>query len=368
MKIFWPLTIIVALAHGPRLDARGFGAGVGLGYAERLHPQLAACDLRQIALFLFRAAMPEQGAHDVHLCVARAGVAAAVINFLQDGAGLGDPKTRAAIFFGDQSREVAARRQRLHERVRVVAALVELAPVRLRIVRAQFAHALAYRLQVIGPRLHPLSPEVNLALVCAEEAQEKQILFFFALYSPEVSDGRHSRGGKRTMSIKPGWEGRCFEDFTVGDVYRCRLGRTVTEADNIWFTLLTNNTNQIHFNNEYGKRTEFGRCLINSALTMAIVVGMSTADVSENGFALGWDEIKLPNPLFAGDTLYSESEVLETRESKSKPQWGVVKVRTRGVQQDGRIVIELVRSVMVWKRAHLPKRDLFPEVKSEDKS
>ena len=110
------------------------------------------------------------------------------------------------------------------------------------------------------------------------------------------------------MSIKPGWEGRYFEDFEVGDIYQCRLGRTVTEDDNIWFTLLTNNTNQIHFNNEYGKRTEFGKCLINSALTLAIVAGMGVADVSENGFALGWDEIKLPNPLFAGDTLYSESD------------------------------------------------------------
>ena len=99
------------------------------------------------------------------------------------------------------------------------------------------------------------------------------------------------------MPVKPGWEGRYFEDFEVGDVYQCRLGRTVTEADNIWFTLLTNNTNQIHFNNEYGKRTEFGRCLINSALTLAIVAGMGVADVSENGFALGWDWIKLPNPL-----------------------------------------------------------------------
>ena len=99
------------------------------------------------------------------------------------------------------------------------------------------------------------------------------------------------------MAVKPGWEGRFFEDFEVGDIYRCRLGRTVTEADNIWFTLLTNNTNQIHFNNEYGKRTEFGKCLINSALTLAIVAGMGVADVSENGFALGWDEIKLPNPL-----------------------------------------------------------------------
>src|SRR3989304_5774481 len=110
------------------------------------------------------------------------------------------------------------------------------------------------------------------------------------------------------MPVKPGWEGRYFEDFEVGDVYRCRLGGAVTE---------TNNTNQIHFNNEYGKRTEFGRCLINSALTLAIVAGLGVADVSENGFALGWDEIKLPNPLFAGDTLYSESEVLEKRETKS---------------------------------------------------
>ena len=103
------------------------------------------------------------------------------------------------------------------------------------------------------------------------------------------------------MAVKAGWEGRFFEDFEVGDVYRCRLGRTVTETDNTWFTLLTNNPNQLHFNNEYGKRTEFGKCLINSALTLAIVAGLGVSDVSENGFALGWDEIKLPNPLFAGD-------------------------------------------------------------------
>jgi itaconyl-CoA hydratase len=165
------------------------------------------------------------------------------------------------------------------------------------------------------------------------------------------------------MPVKPGWEGRYFEDFEVGDIYRCRLGRTVTEADNIWFTLLTNNTNQIHFNNEYGKRTEFGRCLINSALTLAIVAGMGVADVSENGFALGWDEITLPNPLFAGDTLYSESEVLEKRESRSRPELGIIKVRTRGLNQHGQIVIEYRRSVMVWKRAHAPNLNLFPEPK-----
>jgi acyl dehydratase len=160
-----------------------------------------------------------------------------------------------------------------------------------------------------------------------------------------------------------GWEGRFFEDFNVGDVYRCRLGRTVTEADNIWFTLLTNNTNQIHFNNDFARRTEFGKCLINSTLTLAIVTGMGVTDVSENGVALGWDEVKLPHPLFAGDTLYSESQVLEKRESRSNPKRGVVKVRTRGIQQDGKVVIDYVRSVLVWKKAHAPTRDIFPEVR-----
>lgn len=164
------------------------------------------------------------------------------------------------------------------------------------------------------------------------------------------------------MAVKPGWQGRFFEDFEVGDIYRCRMGRTVTENDNIWFTLLTNNTNQIHFNNDYGRRTEFGQCLINSTLTLAIVTGMGVADISENGFALGWDEVKMPHPLFAGDTLYSESEVIEIRESKSKPQWGLVKVKTRGIQQDGKVVIEFSRTIMVYKRAHAPLQNLFPEV------
>src|SRR5438445_9907237 len=104
------------------------------------------------------------------------------------------------------------------------------------------------------------------------------------------------------MPVKPGWEGRYFEDFEVGDIYRCRLGRTVTENDNIWFTLLTNNTNQIHFNNEYGKRTEFGRCLINSALTLAIVAGMGVADVCENGNALGRYEYQVRCHIFAGNS------------------------------------------------------------------
>ena len=163
-------------------------------------------------------------------------------------------------------------------------------------------------------------------------------------------------------TVKDGWLGRFFEDFNVGDVYRSRLGRTITEADNIQFTLLTNNTNQIHFNTHYASRTEFKRPLVNSAMTLSVIAGLGVADISENGFALGWDYIKLPNPVFPGDTLYSESEVISARESRSRPEQGVVKVRTRGVNQDGVIVIEYERSVMVWKKGRAPLTALFPEV------
>ncbi len=163
------------------------------------------------------------------------------------------------------------------------------------------------------------------------------------------------------MTIKPGWQGRFFEDFEVGDVYRCRYGRTVSEADNTWFTLLTNNTNQIHFNAHYAARTQWGRPLVNSMLTLAIVAGMGVADVSENGFALGWDRIELPSPVFAGDTLYSESEVVAVRESASDPTRGIVTVQTRGFNQDGVLVIRYTRSVMVWKRGSAPAVGLFPE-------
>lgn len=163
------------------------------------------------------------------------------------------------------------------------------------------------------------------------------------------------------MTIQAGWEGRFFEDFKVGDIYRARIGRTVTDADNIWFTCLSNNTNQIHFNAHYAAQTEFGKPLMNSIVTLAVVAGLGVTDISENGFALGWDYIRLSNPVFAGDTLYSESEVLEARESQSRPQQGIVKVLTRGLKQDGSVVIEYARSVMVWKRAHAPQRRHFPE-------
>jgi acyl dehydratase len=163
-------------------------------------------------------------------------------------------------------------------------------------------------------------------------------------------------------TVKPGWEGRFFEDFEVGDIYRCRYGRTVTEADNTQFTLLTNNTNQIHFNRDYASRTEWGQPLVNSALTLSIVAGLGVADVSENGIALGWDEITLPHPVFAGDTLYSESEVVESRASKSRPEQGIVKIETRGYNQDGTLVIKYRRSVMVWRRDHAPSQKLFPDI------
>jgi len=165
------------------------------------------------------------------------------------------------------------------------------------------------------------------------------------------------------MAIKTGWEGRFFEDFEVGDVYRSRIGRTITQADNIWFTLLTNNTNQIHFNEHFAERTQFERPLVNSTLTIAIVAGLGVTDTSENGFALGWDEIRMPNPLFEGDTLYSVSEVVDKRESASNPTRGIVKFRSRGVKQDGTVVLDYTRSVMIWKREHAPIHDLFPEIK-----
>ena len=157
------------------------------------------------------------------------------------------------------------------------------------------------------------------------------------------------------MTIKPGWTGRVFEDFVVGDVYEHPLGRTILDADNIWFTCLTMNTNPIHFDGEYAKQTEFKRRLVNSCFTLSLVTGQSVTDLTVNGVAnLEWDEVKLPNPLFEGDTVYSRSEVLETRESKSRPKAGIVKVRTTGVNQDNVPVITFTRTFMVWKRGHVP--------------
>src|ERR1700739_5015797 len=136
------------------------------------------------------------------------------------------------------------------------------------------------------------------------------------------------------MAVKPGWSGRVFEDFEVGDIYEHPLGRTVHAADNTWVTLLTMNTTPVHFDFAYAAQTEFGKPLVNSCLTLAIVTGQSVTDLSQNAVAnLGWDEIRMPAPVFEGDTLYSKSEVLETRESKSRPNVGLVKVKTSGLNQ-----------------------------------
>jgi acyl dehydratase len=147
--------------------------------------------------------------------------------------------------------------------------------------------------------------------------------------------------------------GRYFEDFTIGDIYEHRPGRTLTETENTWFTLLTMNTHPLHFDAEYAKHTEFGRCLICSPFTVAVMVGMSVSDVSQKAIAnLGWKEIRLTHPLFAGDTLTAESEVLDKRESKSRPNAGIVSVETRGFNQDGVTVCTFERTMLIPKRGH----------------
>ena len=163
------------------------------------------------------------------------------------------------------------------------------------------------------------------------------------------------------MGVVAGWQGRFFEDFTVGDVYRSRLGRTITETDNIWFTNLTLNTNQVHFNTPFAERGPFGKPLVNSCLTLSLVVGLSVTDISENAMAnLAWDDIKLPSPVFVGDTLWCESEVLELRESASRPYAGIVGIRSRGINQRSEVVIEFRRTVMVYRRGAEQMQDLFP--------
>ena len=161
------------------------------------------------------------------------------------------------------------------------------------------------------------------------------------------------------MAVKEGWKGRFYEDFVVGDVYQHPLGRTVIATDNIWFTLLTQNTAPIHFDHHYAAQTEFGRPLVDSTFTLALVTGQSVTDISQNVLAnLGWDEVRLPHPVFEGDTIYSQSEVLATPESQSRPNVGIVTVKTTGYNQEGKVVITFKRTIMVYKRGcapHIPR-------------
>ena len=140
---------------------------------------------------------------------------------------------------------------------------------------------------------------------------------------------------------------RSFDELKVGVVYRSRFGRTVLEADNVWFTLLTLNTNPIHFDAQYAETTEWERPLVDSTFTLALVTGLSVADVSERGVNLGWREVRLPAPVFAGDTIRAETEVLEKRESRSRRGQGIVTVRTRGLNQRDEVVIEFERTIMI---------------------
>jgi acyl dehydratase len=147
--------------------------------------------------------------------------------------------------------------------------------------------------------------------------------------------------------------GRCYEDFVVGDVYEHRPGRTITETDNTWFTLLTMNQHPLHFDAAYAAKTEFGRPIVNSCLTLSVVVGMSVTDVSYKAIGnLGWNDVKLTAPVFAGDTLHADSEVIAKRESQSRPTQGIVTVKTRGTTQEDLVCITFERTILVPKRGH----------------
>jgi acyl dehydratase len=148
--------------------------------------------------------------------------------------------------------------------------------------------------------------------------------------------------------------GRAYEDFAVGAVIRHAIGRTVTATDNAWTTLMAVNTNPIHFDAHYSAQTEFGRPLVNSPFVLAIVTGLSVADISRYAVNLGWDEVRLPAPVFEGDTIYAQTEILSARESKSRPHMGIVEVKTTGFKQDGTVVMTFRRSILVYKRAHVP--------------
>ena len=176
---------------------------------------------------------------------------------------------------------------------------------------------------------------------------------------------RGGAGGVRREAramVKDGWKGRYYEDFEVGDVYRHRLGRTVTESDNTLFTMLTLNTNPIHFDENLAASTPYGKVLVNSCFTLSLAVGLSVSDLSEHVMAnLGWDGMTLPNPVFVGDTMYASSEILGKRESSSRPDVGIVTARTTGVNQRGQTIITYERTFMVYRRGKDPRDALaFP--------
>lgn len=162
--------------------------------------------------------------------------------------------------------------------------------------------------------------------------------------------------------MRQGWQGRFYEDFAVGDVYQHPLGRTISESDNTWFTLLTMNTNQAHFNAQVGEASEFGRRLVASPLTIAIAMGQSVTDTTQNAFAnLGIDDLRLTAPVFVGDTIWSESLVLDARTSGSRPEAGIVTIRTRTLNQDAVEVLTFRRTFYVHRRGAERAQSLFPQ-------
>ena len=165
------------------------------------------------------------------------------------------------------------------------------------------------------------------------------------------------------MTVHEAVLGRFFEDFVVGDVYQHPFGRTISEADSTWFTLLTCNTNQNHFNAHLAQSNPItqGRIIVNSGLTVALVLGLSVIDMSQNAIAnLGWTDIRLTHPIFIGDTVYAESTVIEVRESSSRPEVGILTMRTRGLNQDGVEVVSWLRTVMIPKRSSGIGQNYFP--------
>jgi acyl dehydratase len=159
--------------------------------------------------------------------------------------------------------------------------------------------------------------------------------------------------------------GRYYEDFAVGDVFQHPFGRTIGESDNTWFTLLTLNTNQNHYNADFAGRSPTGKVIVNSGLTVALVLGLSVIDISQTALLnLGWTDIRLTHPVFVGDTVYAESLITDMRESASRPYAGIITARTRGLNQDGDEVVSWTRTVMVYKRDAPNDKNYFPEAKT----
>ncbi|KGJ79405.1 acyl dehydratase [Cryobacterium roopkundense] len=168
----------------------------------------------------------------------------------------------------------------------------------------------------------------------------------------------HTLSPDSSGRVIAGWTGRLWEDFAVGDIYYHPLGKTVTEGDNQMFTLMTQNVAKTHIDSNFALRTEYKLPLVNSTFILALVTGQSTIDLSMNVFAnLGWDEVRMPSPVFEGDTIYSRSKVLATRASKSRPSLGLVTVATEGYNQDSVIVMSYQRTFMVYRQGHLPDLD-----------